>query len=66
MGLWNGGASRDGYAKYYRKPEQQDEVSDYHRWLVNRGVTPSSGKRFGRGEAARFPEYLSKPAYLAQ
>ena len=55
----------DGYARYYRDPDRQDEVSDYHRWLVDRGVTPSNGKRFGRGEAARFPEFLGKPAFLA-
>ena len=55
----------DGYAKYYREPERQEEVSDYHRWLVGRGLSPANGKRFGRDEAARFPEYLGKPAYLA-
>ncbi len=55
----------DGYAKRYRDPERQNEVSEYHRWLVGRGRTPSNGKRFGRDQAARFPEYLGKPAYLA-
>ena len=55
----------DGYANYYSETEKREEVSDYHRWLVDRGLTPSNGKRFSRSEASRFPEHLGKPAYLA-
>ena len=60
---WRG--IEDGYSKYYSDPATKDEVSDYHKWLVQRGVPPENGARFDRGEAARLPEYLSKPAYLA-
>ncbi len=60
---WRG--IEDGYIGGFSDPEKRDEVSDYHQWLVGRGIAPSNGKRFGRDEAARLPEYLGKPAYLA-
>ncbi|MGC9454726.1 MAG: sulfatase family protein [Phycisphaerae bacterium] len=55
----------DGYHKYYSPGRDQNSRSTYHNWLLEHGVKPADGSRFGRGEAARLPERLGKPAYLA-
>ncbi|MBN1641061.1 MAG: sulfatase-like hydrolase/transferase [Anaerolineae bacterium] len=56
----------DGYAPYYGAGRDRDQRSTYHHWLIAQGCTPRNGASFGRGEAARLPEALGKPAYLAQ
>lgn len=56
----------DGYRRYYRPGRSKDERCSYHHWLLARGRMPEDGRTFGRGEVARMPEELSKPAYLAQ
>ena len=56
----------DGYWKYYREGRPLDARSTYHQWLTEKGHQPKNGTRFGRGEVARYPEALGKPAYLGE
>lgn len=56
----------DGYCSYYGEDRDQKVRSDYHHFLIENGRTPKNGDRFGRGEIARLPEELSKPAFLAR
>jgi arylsulfatase A-like enzyme len=56
----------DGYAKYYSEGRDSSAASSYHQFLIERGLTPEHGSRFGRGEAARLPEEVGKPAFLAR
>jgi arylsulfatase A-like enzyme len=56
----------DGYNKHFREDRDPDTRSDYHHWLIDKGLTPSNGKSFGREEATRLPEELGKPAFLAE
>jgi arylsulfatase A-like enzyme len=55
----------DGYNEYNRPGRDPDAVSSYHDFLTARGRRPRNGSRFSRGEAARLPEELGKPAFLA-
>jgi len=54
----------DGYARYYSEGRDRNARSTYHHWLIERGVQPGDGSAFNRGETARLPEELTKPAYL--
>jgi len=56
----------DGYSAYYAPGRDPSDRSDYHHWLTSQGIRPVKGSRFGRGQAARLPEHLGKPAFLAQ
>ncbi len=56
----------DGYRGYYRPERDRDARSTYHHWLIARGYAPENGTAFTRGEVARFPEDVSKPAYLGE
>jgi len=56
----------DIYNQHFSPGRDRSKRSDYHHWLLAQGLAPANGERFGRGEAARLPERLSKPAYLAQ
>jgi len=61
----------DAYRAYYDPWRDRDRHCDYWHWLVDEhGIEPpESGdgfNAFGRGEAARLPEELSKPAFLAE
>ena len=56
----------DGYWKHYSAGRSTEERSTYHHWLLKKGCSPQDGQRFGRGEVARYPEALSKPAYLGE
>ena len=60
------GSVEDMYAAHYAPGRDRSGRSDYHHWLIARGVKPEKGEVFGRGQAARLPEELSKPAFLAQ
>ena len=57
----------DGYVKDHTK----EGFSTYHEWLVAKGCQPkdraSDGSlTFSRGSAARLPEEVGKPAFLAE
>jgi arylsulfatase A-like enzyme len=56
----------DGYAAYYGPDRDPAARSSYHAWLTAHGRKPANGDRFTRGEVARLPEALSKPAHLAE
>ncbi len=61
----------DGYRAYYAQCRDRDRHCDYWHWLVDEhGVEPPQSpdgfNAFGRGLAARLPEELSKPAFLAE
>ena len=56
----------DGYIGYYGPGRDRDARSSYHHFLIGKGLRPRNGSVFQRGEAARLPEELGKPAYLAQ
>lgn len=56
----------DAYNPWFRPERDRNAVSDYSRWLIEQGKRPENGRCFGRGEAARLPEALGKPAFLAQ
>ncbi len=56
----------DIYNGFFSPGRDREERSDYCHWLLEQGLTPANGRTFGRGQAARLPERLSKPAYLAQ
>ncbi len=56
----------DGYNGWFRPGRDRDQVSDYTRWLIAHGQQPADGRAFGRGEAAKLPESLSKPHFLAE
>ena len=56
----------DLYSKHYSEGRDPDAKSSYHHWLIERGRQPEDGNVFNRGETARMPEELSKPAYLAE
>ena len=55
----------DSYNYFFREGLDKTETSDYNKFLINKGYT-SKGRTFGRGESARFPEEVSKPAFLAE
>jgi len=55
----------DGYNAYFSEGRDHTVRSSYHRFLTSRGLAPKKGNRFGRQEAARLPESLGKPAFLA-
>jgi arylsulfatase A-like enzyme len=56
----------DGYHPWYSKERDPSARSAYHWWLVDHGIEPGKGNRFGRSQVADLPEELSKPAFLAQ
>ncbi len=56
----------DAYAAYYSAGRDRDARSTYHHWLTSHGLSPRNGQKFSRKEAARLPEELGKPAYLAE
>ena len=56
----------DGYTPYFTEGRDNSTTSDYHNYLINSGLQPAEGDRFGRAEAARFPEEMGKPAFLAR
>lgn len=59
-------AIEDGYTHRAGEGRDKSTLSGYHHFLIDNGLTPSNGKLFGRGEAARFPEEFGKPAFLAR
>jgi arylsulfatase A-like enzyme len=56
----------DMYARHYSAGRDRSARSDYHHFLLEHGYQPGRGDIFGRGETARFPEAVSKPAFLAR
>ncbi len=56
----------DQYNKHFRPERDKNKVSDYTKWLVDKGYAPENGRCFSRGESNRLPEKHSKPAFLAQ
>lgn len=55
----------DNYNREFTEGRDKSVRSSYHHFLTRAGLTPKNGSNFGRGEAARLPEALSKPAFLA-
>lgn len=55
----------DNYNEYFSEERDRSATSSYHDFLITKGLVPQDGERFGRGEAARLPEELGKPAFLA-
>jgi arylsulfatase A-like enzyme len=56
----------DTYNEYFTPGRDREATSSYHDFLIAEGLTPQKGGRFGRAEAARLPERLGKPAFLAR
>lgn len=56
----------DQYNRYFSPGRDKNTASDYHDFLLSKGLSPGDGQRFSRGEAARLPEELGKPAFLAR
>ncbi|WDR07149.1 sulfatase-like hydrolase/transferase [Devosia rhodophyticola] len=56
----------DQYQKYFSEGRDKAARSSYHDYLIAQGLTPKNGDYFSRGEAARLPEELGKPAYVAK
>ena len=63
-------SSEDQYREHYSRPETLSRMSDYHHYLVARGVEPDKeylGQRvFSRQLAAELPAELSKAAFLGR
>ena len=55
----------DGYNNGYGEDRDQSTRSSYHHFLLDQGLAPQENGKFGRGQAARFPEEFGKPAFLA-
>ncbi len=58
-------SSEDAYNGHFSPGQDRGATSSYHNFLVAHGLRPKNGRRFSRGEAARLPEALGKPAFLA-
>ncbi|HDS74929.1 MAG TPA: hypothetical protein ENN56_05230 [Firmicutes bacterium] len=56
----------DMYRSHYREGRDRTLRSDYHHWLVERGIEPEDGSTFTRYETAKLAEEFSKPAFLAE
>ncbi len=61
----------DGYRNYYNPWRDKSQHCDYWHWLVDEhGIDPPDSadgfNAFSRAEAARLPEELSKPSFLAE
>ncbi|MBU7005046.1 MAG: sulfatase-like hydrolase/transferase, partial [Theionarchaea archaeon] len=56
----------DGYRKHYGPERDHGAFSTYHAFLSEAGIEPENGEVYGRGQCARLPERLGKPAYLAR
>ena len=57
----------DGYRKYYREGRDQDQKSDYWRFLNELGYKPDTDSgHYSRGFAARRPIEHCKPKFLEQ
>lgn len=56
----------DNYNHQFTPGRDRSVRSGYHHFLIENGLTPKKGDRFGREEAARLPEHLSKPKFLAR
>ena len=56
----------DGYNRWFSEGMDRNTRSSYYHFLIEQGLTPQSGITFSRGEAARLPEELGKPAFLAR
>jgi arylsulfatase len=55
----------DEYLRFTPPGRDPAKRSDYTRFLLAQGWKPKNGDHFGRGEAARLPEAVGKPAFLA-
>jgi arylsulfatase A-like enzyme len=55
----------DQYNDYFRAGRDLKTRSSYHGFLSDQGLRPENGHHFKRTEVARYPEKLSKPAFLA-
>lgn len=58
--------TEDAYAGYYGPERDRNTRSDYHHFLVENGIDPGPENTIGRGRAARLPEDIGKPAFLAR
>lgn len=60
----------DMYRRFYSRKEDLSRFSDYHHFLVAKGLTPDreshGGKVFARSTAARLPEELTKASFLGR
>ena len=54
------------YNEFFSEGLDRSTHSSYHGFLLENNLTPKNGRSFGRGEAARLPESLGKPAFLAR
>jgi len=63
-------STEDAYRRFYRPGRDRNQHCDYYHWLINHGMKPpDSGQGFSyfmRSFAARLPEELGKPAFLAE
>ena len=59
----------DQYREYYTDPEHLSVFSDYHHFLIDKGLRPDTESEgamvFSRPYAAALPEELTKAAFLA-
>ena len=61
----------DMYRPHYSEGRDRTKHSDYHEWLLAKGLAPPHKRKdgfehFGRGYCCRLAEELSKPAFLAE
>ena len=55
----------DGWQHSYSPGRDQNAISDYSKFLFEKGQNPGKGRRyFGRGHASKLPIELSKPRFL--
>ena len=56
----------DIYSGLFSEGRDREATSSYHAFLIEQGLEPENGRRFGRDEACRLPEPYGKPAFLAR
>ncbi|MCX7012727.1 MAG: sulfatase-like hydrolase/transferase, partial [Candidatus Sumerlaeota bacterium] len=54
----------DIYNAYFSPGHDENDRSDYHRFLVEHGQTPEADGKFSRSFASKLPLELSKPKFL--
>ena len=56
----------DQYWKHYSPGRDQNAKSDYHKFLIEKGIKPENDSpRFNRTQTANLPEPLTKAAFIA-
>ncbi len=56
----------DNYSDYYSPGRDRSARSSYHHFLLEHDYQPDDNDHFSRGFAAKLPEAVGKPAFLAE